>query len=307
MSRNARRILPRGTGAVALGLALLAATSAGPAGAGVASPAGNIPAPVLEPVPAGADSIPFGPPESLAPPPDPPPALPEILPFGPGELLEFSIDYGIVNAGGATMKVGEIRRIAGRACFDVSTEAKSNRVFSKVYKVWDRSQSFLDVRDLMPVRYEKHQREGSYRRDVLIKFDREQRVATYDKGEEVRFAPYAQDELSAFYYLRALPLEVGREVFIDTHTDKKNYPLRVIVHRRESITVPAGTFDCFVIEPVVREGGIFAAKGKLTIWITADERRLPVLMRTKILVGSISASLVSVRDGGRTTRFAQSR
>jgi hypothetical protein len=54
----------------------------------------------------------------------------------------------------------------------------------------------------------------------------------------------------------------------------------------------------------MREGGIFTAKGKLTIWITADERRMPVLLRTKIVVGSISASLVKYREGERARRIA---
>jgi hypothetical protein len=240
----------------------------------------------------------------MRPPPIPRPRLPDVLPFGPGELLEFSIDYGIINAGGATMEVQEVRRIAGRTCFDIHTEARSNSVFSKVYKVWDRSQTFLDTQELLPWRYEKHQREGSYKKDLLIKFDRIKNVASYENGDQVAMHPHAQDELSAFYYMRAVPLEVGREVFVDTHTNRKNYPLKVVVHRRETITVPAGTFDCYVIEPVMREGGIFTAKGKLTIWITADERRMPVLLRTKIVVGSISASLVKYREGERARRIA---
>ncbi len=263
-----------------------------------------VPLPVLEPVPDGADGIPFGPPDSLAPRPTRPP-LPDVLPFGAGELLEFSIDYGIVNAGGAIMEVGPIRRVGGRPCFDIRSEAKSNSVFSKVYKVWDRSQTHLDVETLLPLRYEKRQREGTYKKDVVIKFDRRRDVVTYPDGVEVKVHPHAQDELSAFYYLRTMTIEDGRDVFIESHTGHKNYPLKVIIRRRESVTVPAGTFDCWVIEPVIREGGIFTAKGKLTIWITADERRMPVLMQTKIVVGSISASLVKFREGERGPRLSR--
>jgi hypothetical protein len=202
------------------------------------------------------------------------------------------------------MEVGPIRRVGGRPCFDIRTEAKSNSVFSKVYKVWDRSQTHLDAETILPLRYEKRQREGSYKKDVVIKFDRARDVATYADGVEVRIHPFAQDELSAFYYLRTIPIEPGREVFIESHTGRKNYPLKVIVHGRETVTVPAGTFDCWVVEPVVREEGIFTAKGRLTIWITDDERRMPVLMKTKIVVGSISASLVRFREGERGPRLS---
>ncbi len=265
----------------------------------------EIPAPVLEPVPPGSDAGTFGPPESMAPPPPPRPPLPDVLPFGSGELLEFSIDYGVMNAGGATMEVGPIRRVAGRPAFDIRTEAKSNTVFSKVYKVWDRSQTHVDAETILPLRYEKRQREGTYKKDIVIKFDRARDVAVYENGAEVKMHPYAQDELSAFYYMRTFAIEPGKEIFIESHTGQKNYPLQVLVHGRENVTVPAGTFDCWVIEPVIREGGIFTAKGRLTIWVTADERRMPVLMKTKILVGSISASLVKYRDGERGPRLSQ--
>jgi hypothetical protein len=262
------------------------------------TPWGEIPRPVVivedtTASPAGA----FGPSAALAPPVAPRPPIPEVLPFGVGEHLDFSIDYGFINAGGATMTVRGVRRVMGRECFDIRTEARSNAFFSKFYRVWDRAQTFLDVDSILPHRFEKHQREGGYRKDVVIKFDRDDSFARYENGEEVIMHPHAQDELSAFYYLRTLPLEVGRDLFIDNHTNRKNYPLKVVVHRREEIEVEAGKFDCFAIEPVIREGGIFTAKGTLTIWVTADERRMPVKMRTKIVVGSITASLRKYRPG----------
>ena len=270
----------------------------------VATEGGEIPVPVVVPLdPPGPATAFFGPPDSLAPPPPPRPEIPEVLPFGKGERLVFSIDYGFINAGWATMEVRDIRRISGFPCFDIGTEAKSNSFFSKFYKVWDRAQTFLDVETVLPRRFEKKLREGTFKKDVKIKFDRDREFAWYEKkSEEVIVHPWAQDELSAFYYLRTLPLEVGRDVFIDSHSDHKNYPLKVIIHRRETIEVGAGTFDCWVIEPVIREGGIFTAKGTLTIWITADERRMPVKMETKILVGSIGASLVEYREGERYRR-----
>ena len=237
----------------------------------------------------------FGPAESLAPPPSARPPLPENLPFGPGESLRFSIDYGILNAGHATMEVAGMRRVAGRDCLDIRTEAKSNAFFSKFYKVWDRAQTFLEPGTLLPWRFEKHQREGGYKKDVLVKFERRGAFATYENGDEIAMHPHAQDELSAFYYLRTIPLETGREVLIDNHSNRKNYPLKVLVHGREKVEVPAGTFDCWIIEPMMREGGIFSAKGTMTIWITADDRRMPVKMRTKIVVGSVTASLTDYK------------
>lgn len=270
----------------------------------VAGPFGEIPLPQVLPRDPAEPNLPFGPDERLAPPPPPRPPLPHPLPFAVGEHLRFSIDYGIINAGGAVMEVAGSRRIVGRECFDIRTEARSNGFFSTMYKVWDRAQTFVDVETVLPWRFEKHLREGGYRKDQLLKFDREGDFVRYENGEEISTSPWAQDELSAFYYLRTLPLEVGRDVFIDNHSNRNNYPLKVIVHRRETIKVEAGRFDCWVIEPVIQEGGIFTASGTLTIWLTADERRMPVQMKTKIVVGSITASLQEYRlgeDGAQLT------
>jgi len=268
----------------------------------VATAYGPIPPPHTVPREGPSDAVAFGPAEDLAPPPPPRPPLPDVLPFGREEHLRFSIDYGVINAGEATMEIRGARRIMGRECLDVRTEARSNGFFSKIYKVWDRAQSFVDVDTVVPWRFEKHLREGGYRKDVVIKFDQDGNYARYENGDEVMTSPWTQDELSAFYYLRTLPLEVGKDVLIDNHTNRKNYPLKVIVHRRETIEVKAGKFDCWVIEPVIREGGIFTAKGTLTIWLTADERRMPVQMKTKIVVGSITASLQEYRVGERLRR-----
>jgi hypothetical protein len=62
--------------------------------------------------------------------------------------------------------------------------------------------------------------------------------------------------------------------------------------------VGAGAFDCLVVEPVLKYSGIFENKGKLTVWVTDDQRRIPVLMRSKILIGAISAVLEEVGTVG---------
>lgn len=258
-------------------------------------PVPPVPAPYL--LPAQDTTTAFGPPEDLALPPAPRPAMPAVLPFGPGEKLTFSVDYGVINAGWAVMEVPRTRRYLGTEVLDIRTEANSNAFFSKIHKVRDTAQTLFDPETLLPLRFEKHQREGSYKKDLTIKFDRRRSFARYENDDQVMMQPGAQDELSAFYYLRTLPLEVGKDVFIDNHANRKNYPLKVMVHGRETVKVGAGEFDCYVIEPIVREGGIFQAKGTLTIWMTADERRIPVKMRTKIVVGSITVSLVDYEPG----------
>jgi hypothetical protein len=97
--------------------------------------------------------------------------------------------------------------------------------------------------------------------------------------------------LSAFYYVRTQPLEIGKSLFIDNHADKKNYPLEVKVIRKERIEVEAGTFDCLVVEPILQASAIFEQKGSLTVWLTDDHIRMPVLMKSKVVIGSIATEL----------------
>ena len=211
-----------------------------------------------------------------------------------GEHLEFEIAFGIIKAGTATMSIPSMETVQGRPCFRILTTAESNSFFSKLYKVRDWVESILDAQGLFSWKFRKHLREGRYKADRSAEFDPAGgRVMT--PHDTLASPPYVLDILASFYYSRTRALEPGSSFDIDSFSDNRIYPLRVLVHRKERIKVPAGKFDCIVVEPVIRGEGLFKQKGKLTIWVTDDERRMPVLMKSKILVGSIDARLTAFR------------
>lgn len=217
--------------------------------------------------------------------------------FGAGELLEFKLCYGPINAGMAEMKVEGPLTYQGNICYRLTSEAWSNRVFSLFFRVRDRVISVLDKKGIFPWRFEKHLREGSYRADRFVEFDQERHLAS-DGKDTIEVAPFVQDVLSALYWVRTQPIEMGNSLWVDSHTDGKNYLVEVRVLRRERVKVEAGVFSCLVIEPKLKEGaGIFKHKGRLLIWLTDDRRKMPVLMKSKVIIGSISAELVSFRSG----------
>ena len=220
------------------------------------------------------------------------------VPFGPGESLKFSIEYGLIKAGTAWLEVDAMQVYKGRPCYHLVSRAESNEVMSKVYKVRDRIDSLVDAEGLYSWRYKKRMREGSYERDYDILYDPAGGKATYADGREMVIEPWSKDALAAFYYVRHMPLEVGRDIQITHHSDKRSNGIQVKVHGKETVKVPAGTFDCFIIEPVMSEGGLFKASGQMRIWVTADERRMPVLMKSRIPVGSIDAVLTEYKTGG---------
>jgi hypothetical protein len=219
-----------------------------------------------------------------------------VPPFGVGEMLLFEIKYGFISAGTATLGIPEIVVERGYECYRIVSLAESNAFFSAFFSVKDIVESYLDTRELVTRRFEKRLREGDFRAHDLVLFDHDRHVALYPKRNDrlVPISVAAQDVLSSLYYVRMMDLTVGQSVFIDNHADKKNYPLEIKVLRRERVRVPAGRFDCIVVEPSMRGAGLFSHKGKLTVWLTDDAARIPVLMKSKVVVGSISAVLTDV-------------
>jgi len=218
--------------------------------------------------------------------------------FGVGERLEFSVGYGVIKAGTAVMEIPDIAKLDGRKCYHIVSTARSNKFFSVFFKVDDRVESFMDIYGLYSLRYDKHLREGKFRTDVSMVFDQANNLAIYDAGKDTfEVAEYVQDVLSAFYFVRTQELTVGRSIFVDNHTDRKNYPLEVKVLRKERIKVEAGEIDCLVVKPILQTPGIFEQKGSLTVWLTDDEVKMPVLMKSKVVIGSISTELINYRLG----------
>jgi len=219
-------------------------------------------------------------------------------PFGVGERMTFEVKYGFVSAGTAVMGIPDIVRERGYPCYHVVSVAESNPVFAVFFTVRDVAESFLDVRTLLPLRFEKHIQEGDFRSHDLVIFDRDKSVAHYPKkGQVVPLARDAQDILTSLYYVRMMQLRVGRSVYIENHADKKNYPLEIKVLKEERVKVPAGQFDCIVVEPIMRTTGLFRHKGTLTVWLTKDPSHVPVLMKSKVVIGSISAVLTEFKPG----------
>ncbi|MCK4511726.1 DUF3108 domain-containing protein [bacterium] len=219
---------------------------------------------------------------------------PAVPPFGVGERLVFDVKYGFVSAGTAVMSIPEMVSYRGHACYHILSVAESNAFISAFFPVRDVAESLLDAREMVSRRFEKRLREGDFRAHDLVVFDHDRHIAIYPKkGRVVPLALNAQDILSSLYYVRMMKLEVGSPVSIENHADKKNYPLEIKVLRRERVEVPAGEFDCIVVEPVMRTGGLFSQKGRLWVWLTDDDVHMPVLMKSKIAIGSISVVLKS--------------
>jgi hypothetical protein len=216
--------------------------------------------------------------------------------FGVGEKIQYDINYGFINAGTATMEVVDLIEYKDRPAYQLVTTAQSNKFFSSFFPVRDRVESITDAIGLFSWRFDKQLREGDYRSHLQYEFDQVNHTVVY-KGDTIGVPRFVQDALSVLYFVRTQPLEVGNSIFIDNFVDGKNYPLEVKVLRREEVDIKAGKFNCIVVEPLLRSAGIFKHEGRLTVWLTDDMLRLPVVMKSKIVVGSITVEATDYRLG----------
>jgi hypothetical protein len=217
----------------------------------------------------------------------------ENIAFKVGEKLYFDVKYGFVTAGIASFRIPEIKKMSGRDCYHVIFEVNSVPSFDWIYKVRDRYETYIDVEGLFPWRFEQHIREGGYSRDFSAFFDQRKGKAKTTEGS-FDIPKYVNDIVSAFYYARTFnysKLKQGDRINLQNFYKNKTYELDVKYLGKERIKVASGTWDCIMVEPLVKEGGLFKSEGSIVIWLSNDELRIPIKVKTKVVIGSIDAEL----------------
>ncbi len=211
-----------------------------------------------------------------------------------GQRFEFDLKWGFVLAGHSVLEHADATEDSPAY---VESSAISADWITSFYPVRDYVRAELDdPENFYPSNYRIQTVEGSHEKDREVKFSRAEGKAVYIdhlKGtkKKYRIPEEVHDPLSAFFRIKGMPLEVGKSVYVTMFDSKKLWLVEVKVHRKERITVPAGTFDTVMIQPLMKSEGIFESKGNIYIWLTDDERRIPVMVRSKITIGSITALL----------------
>ncbi|MCP4646330.1 MAG: DUF3108 domain-containing protein, partial [bacterium] len=144
--------------------------------------------------------------------------------WGPGERLVFSVEYGIIKAGTATLSVTGPVDYDGLMAYTITAEANSNPAFSSFFEVRDVNEALLDIVQLHSLTYMKSIQEGDFSSSEEMYFDQEAGFAHYPEESDPELAvmaipPHALDVLSAFYYARTQDLEPGSNFSIDVHVD----------------------------------------------------------------------------------------
>lgn len=224
------------------------------------------------------------------------------LPFSPGETLTYDVTWSIFPAGEVT---ATLTRVEGRApeTYEVIMRAQSQGFVSLLYKVENEFRSVFDPHTFCSQQIHKKINEGRRHKDTRIVFEGARRVAVLDeldlskpdappKHAENAIPPCVTDIITAFYYVRRQPLHVGEQIRLPINDGAKTYEVSVEVQAREQIQTPLGTRFAFRVEPKVF-GGLYPRKGRMLIWFSDDEQRLPVRIKASISVGTITGTLKS--------------
>lgn len=218
------------------------------------------------------------------------------LPFRSGELATYQVKLAGASVGQGTLQVVGLETIRGEQTFHTRMTINGRVTLARVEDVYE---SWIDTDGLFARRFHQNLHEVRYRRNRTYDFFPENRTYRRENGSTGTI-PTNQplDDLSFLYYARTLPLEIGATYTLPRYFKASGNPVVLRVVRRETVQVPAGRFRTIVIQPVIKTDGLFGEGGQAEVFLSDDEHRIPVLIRSRVpIVGSLTMLLRTFRPG----------
>ena len=224
--------------------------------------------------------------------------------YDDGEWLKFRVHYGLITAGEATLKV-KTEFIDAEETFHVIGYGETTGFTSWFFNIQDHYETYIIKGKDLPKRFIRKIDEGGHTKDIQIDFDHTTQNATITNFENdtkkiVSFPREAQDMVSSFYYLRnnlnAKDINANNEIELDMFFDRENYKFKLKFLGREILDTKFGAVSCIVFRPYVQSGRVFKEKESLTIWISDDDNKIPLLIKADLSVGSLKATLVEFKN-----------
>lgn len=216
-----------------------------------------------------------------------------------GETLGYRISYGFLTAGNATLTTSNAT-MNGKPYFYVKGVGQTSGAVKAFFKVNDVYESYINLYG-QPYFYVRNVSEGSYRQHLQSTFNHvNQTVYLVDKkntdraAKTINTAKGVQDMLSSFYYLRNLDddqLKIGNVIKMNVWIDDEMFPFQLRVAGTENISTTFGKINCLKIIPSVMSGRVFKEKEGVTLWVSNDKNRVPILIKAELTVGAIKASI----------------
>lgn len=223
-------------------------------------------------------------------------------PFQVGERLTYNVSWLNINAAVAVMEISALDRATDGSLAKLVGTAQSRPILTRIFPVDNRVESEIDLPSLVPAHMTFRRREGKRKEDIEYVFHQREGTVTAVRGGTTETLPIptgTQDIISCLYYTRSvLPLTPGSSLTMNVYHDKKNRPVEVRVEEIEVIKGRWGSAETARLLVIMPFHGLFMNQGNIRVWLTTDERRTPLRMRAKVVLGSIVADLVDGFSGG---------
>ncbi|HTE45322.1 MAG TPA: DUF3108 domain-containing protein [Gemmatimonadaceae bacterium] len=215
--------------------------------------------------------------------------------FRVGEKLTYQAKLNALSAGSATMSVEGIEDIRGQATYHTIFDVRGRVLF---FHVNDHYESWFDTTNLISLHHTKHQDESNYDADLTYDFYPERKVYVRNGVENPSVAE-PLDEGSFIYFMRSIPLEVGKTYEFNRYYHVDRNPVIIKVDRKEHIKVPAGEFDAIVVKPTIKSKGLFSESGQAEVWFADDSTRTLLRLKSKLSFGTLYLELKQAEYASR--------
>ena len=214
--------------------------------------------------------------------------------FPVGETLTYDAKFGFIKLGRAMMKVMPPDTVRDELTTHFRFLLEAN--LAGVYRMRDQFDSWVGADDFHSRRYIQKKNEGGRQWTDAYEIFPDSGVY-WQQGVDTAQAASDNplDDTAFFYFVRTLDLEPGDSLAFDNYFRPDRNPVVVRVLRRDTIDVPAGRFPTIVIQPIIK-GGLFDGNKNGRMWLSDDDRRLIVQMKTKLAFGTITMRLINIVD-----------
>lgn len=228
--------------------------------------------------------------------------------FGTGEVLKYKVHYGPVTAAEAVIDISpKIHQVNDRACYKATVYGKTNSSFDLFIKIRDTWQSYIDTAAIVPQRSFRNIEEGNYRKRETVDFDHysnKAHVEKQKKSKKVEKKTYkitdnVQDIVSGFYYLRTLNydnMRVGDKTKVEGFFDEEHFNMEVEYRGREVVSTKAGDIRAIKLVPRMPKNEMFNGENSITVYLSDDKNKIPVLIKAEMFVGSVKINLYEYKN-----------
>lgn len=213
------------------------------------------------------------------------------VPFTVGERMEYEVRFGRLKVGNAHMEVVALEEMRGRTAWHTAFWVQGGNF---LYRVNDVYESWIDAETLSSLKFVQELDEGGKTTERRFEIFPERAVfiqTNKKNAKEEKSVSNPLDDGSFLYFVRTIPLTVGETYDFHRYFRPDRNPVRIKVLRKEKVRVPAGSFDAIVIQPVIKTKGIFSENGHAEIWLSDDDRRVMLQLKSRLSFGSLNLYL----------------